>query len=64
MRTIQLVHNESWTYPQEERKLAEATAERWRKSRLMVWIKEDTDSITVKSLELLEGEIKEDGDEE
>jgi hypothetical protein len=64
MKTIQLVHKESWTYSQEERKLAEETAERWKKSRLMVWMQEDTDSITVKSLELLEGEIKEGGDEE
>ena len=62
MKTVQLVHEESWVFPQDERHMAQFLADQWRGNRLMVWTKEDTDSIAVKSLQVLEFEYDPVGD--
>ena len=55
------VHRESWTFSQEERKIAMLISEYWKKSGRTVTVKEDTQNITVSSMLICSYEINRDG---
>ncbi len=46
-------HNESWTFPQDQREIADYFADEWKKEGRAVHMTEDTGSIKVESIMLI-----------